>query len=141
MSYNYNKLSPTLPEGAKALDLVLTGQWWEAWQKDKSEDYRELTPFWFKRLTGCFPNKREGINKSNSYDWFLKKKEKIQPILNYNHKGFTHIRLSKGYQKDRLSGYVEFEGIEIREGKPEWGAKAGRLYFCIKMKQNQITVK
>ena len=134
MSYNYNKLTPTLPEGGKALDLVLTGQWWEAWQGEKYEDYRELTPYWFNRLTGCFPHERQEVSKSNSYDWFLNKKKKVQSILNYNHKEFTHIRLSKGYQKDRPSGYVEFGGIEIREGKPEWGATAGRLYFCIMRK-------
>ncbi len=131
---NTNKLTAKIPEGANALDLVLTGQWWEAWNKDKQEDYRELTPYWFNRLTGCYPHKRQEVNKGNSYDWFSKKKIKVQRILNYNHKGFTHIRLSKGYGKDRPSGYVEFGGIEIREGKPEWGAKTGRLYFCIMKK-------
>jgi hypothetical protein len=136
MSYNYNKLELTLPEGGKALDLVLKGEWWEAWQEDKDEDYRELTNYWITRLFGkeskfynCLGLERDKVEVYNilsvSPKRFLRNNEAID---------FTHIRLSKAYGKDRLSGYVEFGGIEIREGKPEWGAKAGRLYFCIMRK-------
>ena len=136
MSYNYNKLSPTLPEGAKALDLVLTGQWWEAWQGDKYEDYRELTNYWIGRLFG---------KESKFYNSMNLERDKIEVynILSANPNrflknnkviDFTHIRLSKAYGKYRPSGYVEFGGVLIREGNPEWGAKAGRLYFCIYMK-------
>ena len=134
---NTNKLTATIPEGANALDLVLTGQWWEAWNKDKKEDYRELTPYWFTRLFEYDKKDKPTLLKlefskqefyelltGNNYDVF--KYHKL--------KDFTHIRLSKAYAKDRPTGYVEFGGIEIREGKPEWGAKAGRLYFCIMRK-------
>tara|TARA_R110000851_G_scaffold328739_1_gene499930 strand:+ start:441 stop:860 length:420 start_codon:yes stop_codon:yes gene_type:complete len=130
MSYNYNKLSPTLPEGAKALDLVLTGQWWDAWQEDKDEDYRELTSFWLNRLIGS----KHNFDKSVAYGYIKSKRDYFESYLKSNPKKFTHIRLSKAYEKDRPSGYVEFGGIEIREGKPEWGATAGRLYFCIMRK-------
>ena len=138
MSYNYNKLSPTAPENAKVLDLVLAGQWWEAWQGDKNEDYRELTPYWFTRLFEY--NKKD---KPTLLRLELSKEEFYNLLTGNNYdvfkyhklKDFTCIRLSKAYSKDRPSGYVEFGGVEIREGKPEWGAKAGRLYFCIKMKQ------
>lgn len=133
---NTNKLTATLPKGAKALDLVLTGQWWEAWQEDKDEDYRELTNYWIGRLFGKeskFCNsmnlERDKIEVYNilsaNPNRFLKNNKAID---------FTHIRLSKAYGKDRPSGYVEFGGVLIREGKPEWGAKAGRLYFCITRK-------
>lgn len=140
MSYNYNKLSPTAPENAKALDLVLTGEWWEAWQKDKNEDYRELTNYWITRLFGkeskLYNLTDRGIEECGKVATYVILSAGRKRFLSNNKiKDFTHIRLSKAYGKDRPTGYVEFGGIEIREGKEEWGAKKGRLYFCIKMKQ------
>ncbi len=129
---NTNKLTATIPEGANALDLVLTGQWWEAWKEDKEEDYRELTPYWFNRL---FEKTALHDVKMSKDEFYVLVKNDIKQFLKWNTvKDFTHIRQSKDYQKDRPTGYVELGGIEIREGKPEWGAKVGRLYFCIMRK-------
>jgi len=35
----------------------------------------------------------------------------------------TTIILKNGFTKKRSQLIIEFEGMEIREGKPEWGAE------------------
>jgi len=48
--------------------------------------------------------------------------------------------MTLGYpKKDDTERIIQFEhlGIEIRTGKPEWGAEPNKLYFVIKLGENQ----
>ena len=50
-------------------------------------------------------------------------------------KRFTHNVMTLGYPKSTDSEKIkifEHAGIEIRAGKPEWGAEPDKLYFVIK---------
>jgi len=124
-----------VPEGALVLDLVLIQEWYKRWLLDKTEDYRELTSYWFRRL---FVYDKKISNTLLSIEW---DKEQFYKILSsdnydvfkhYKLKPFEYIRLSNGMSKNRPTSYVKFGGVEIRTGKEEWGAKKDRLYFCIK---------
>lgn len=82
----------------------------------KLEEYRELTMFWATRFCDGFPS-TFGIDKNcqsfKVWDAVL--------FANGGHFGNVPKKL------------FEFNGIEIREGKPEWGAEPGKKYFVIKL--------
>lgn len=89
------------------LNLVLKSQWYEMIKAGtKKEEYREITSYWERRL--CF----------FPYD-------KKQP------REFITVCFHKGYTKEKI--LIECKGIDIGEGRPEWGAKPGQLYFKIKL--------
>ena len=83
---------------------------------EKTEEYREATPYWCKRFIGfdtllfSYRNGYENINKA----------------------GYTHVQFSLGYpKKDDESRRMTFElnGIFYRKGREEWGAEKGKKYF------------
>ena len=85
----------------------------------KTEDYREITPFWCSRLCQYwYP-----AGSENPLDWLI------------GFKTFTTNTLTLGYPSatdtDRIIRF-EHAGIEIRTGNPEWGAEPNKLYFVIK---------
>jgi len=55
--------------------------------------------------------------------------------MNFSFKQFDINTMTLGYpSKSDLSKIKVFEhaGIEIREGREEWGAEPGKIYFVIK---------
>lgn len=119
------------------LQLSLKREWFEMTKSGiKTEDYREITPYWIKRLTdndidlsieeieAGLCALRDGYTEDLVYNcygfWF---------------KPFSINKMTLGYPKfDNKDRIVEFEheGIEIRQGNPEWGAEPGKIYFVIK---------
>jgi hypothetical protein len=95
----------------RVLHLVLIEKWFEKiLSGEKTEEYRAQVPFWFKRL---FKNIRQATSTI---------------MVEWDYVCFTH-----GYTKNARRFYIEFKGIEIREGKPEWGADPGQVYIVIKL--------
>lgn len=88
----------------KILSLVLIKIWFDMIASgQKPEEYRELTPYWYKRLGPLF---------------------KAPPAFVY---------FGLGYASSRPTMLVKFEGITIGKGRPEWGAVPGKSYFIIKL--------
>ena len=99
----------------------------------KTEDYREIIPYWIRRLTiyqdGSEKLDEENINKmaqdfKGCYDsddieftiddWYL------------NFKPFEINTMTLGYPKSTDTERIlklQHKGIEIRTGNPEWGCK------------------
>jgi len=113
----------------KALQLSLKTKWFEMTKAGiKTEDYREITPYWIIRLVKSIYDEKGNYHKIvGNYEpldyhrfWFKK---------------FDQNTMTLGYPKstdtDRILN-IEHKGIEIREGNPEWGAEVGKLYFVIK---------
>jgi hypothetical protein len=119
------------------LQMSLKKRWFEMTKAGiKTEDYREITPYWIKRLTDNVIDLtieeiqaglcalRDGYSEDHVYNcygfWF---------------KPFIKNRMTLGYpksdDKDRILE-LEHEGIEIRQGNPDWGAESGKNYFVIK---------
>lgn len=111
------------------LRLPLTTKWFEMTRDGiKTEDYREITPYWVKRFVG-------GIFTEHGY--------RNPPIGHYNEcdyhrfvfRQFTHNIMTLGYPKSDDTSRIlrlEHKGIEIRTGNPDWGAEPNKLYFVIK---------
>lgn len=84
---------------------------------EMTEDYREIKPYWIARM---------------HFDI-------------WNKKPFDAVQFYNGaYFSDKLPNFlIECNGIEIRTGKPEWGAVPDTEYFVIKLGkiiQNNTTV-
>lgn len=110
--------------------------------ENKTEDYREITTYWCARFILV-----EG--KIRSIQWWIDEfeySEKTQISIEahiFKHfylgsfifKQFTTNTMTLGYpSNDQTERIKRFEhlGIEIREGREEWGAEKGKLYFVIK---------
>ena len=117
----------------KNLQLSLKRNWFEMTKAGiKTEDYREITPFWCNRLLLY-----RGIKRSREF-WegrlqFFKGNTTISG--NVTTCDFDQNIMTDGYPKmndfERILK-LEHEGIEIGTGNPEWGAEQGKLYFVIK---------
>ncbi len=111
------------------LRMPLTGKWFEMSKTVKKEDYREITPYWAKRLVGSWKyiGDEKGLFPGHP-NTFMADCE----IISF--KKFDTNVMTLGYPKkgdeDKILRF-EHKGIEIRTGKPEWGAEEGKLYFVI----------
>lgn len=96
------------------LHLSLKKQWFDMIKSgEKKEEYRDITPYWSKRLCNYNP------------------KENVYEIANFNAVEFT-----LGYPaKDEYDKRIKFEiiGISIGHGKEKWGAIPNINYFIIKL--------
>ena len=113
----------------KVLQLSLKTFWFEMTSPQlKTEDYREITPYWIKRLVNDLPRKNMSIG-------YLTKEALLNGLNERGFKHFDYNVMTLGYpSKEDRSRYKTFEhkGIEIGYGKPEWGAEPNKLYFIIK---------
>ena len=97
----------------KTLHLPLKAKWYEMIESGvKTEEYREIKPYWTERLTYVSAIDFEG--------------EHLHSVV----KHFTHVKFSYGYTKRTMT--FEIESITIGKGKPEWGAPTEDV-FIIKL--------
>jgi len=122
----------------KNLQLSLKKSWFEITKLGiKTEDYREITPYWCNRLLrtigGCY-RKRIWWHQ-NFFENRSIEKTIVSLKGNSSFVSFKQNIMTDGYPKstdlDRILK-LENKGIEIRTGNPEWGAEAEKLYFVIK---------
>ena len=74
----------------------------------KTEEYREIKPYWCKRIVG---------ENSISVSGVLMEKYEYP---------FTHVKFSYGYTKKNMT--FEIDSIKIGKGKTEWGAPAEDVF-------------
>lgn len=106
----------------------------------KTEDYRDITPYWCNRLLLY-----KGESKSKEFwhnEFFTVECTDAELLLiKYIGKGivtfkqFTHNIMTLGSPKSTEIGRIlkiKNDGINIGLGNTEWGAVKGKLYFIIK---------
>ena len=110
------------------LQLSLKKQWFELTKAGvKTEDYREITPYWLSRL--CTHNLRH-----RSLKWWENYLKNAFDV-DFEFKHFESNIMTLGYPKSTDSERIlklEHKGIEIGCGNPELGAEPNKLYFIIK---------
>lgn len=82
---------------------------------EKPEEYREITPYWVKRLTDTDNLLAGGPVPYRHYDT---------------------VEFTLGYpRKEDTSRHMTFEvaGMECAKGNPQWGAPADKSVFIIKL--------
>jgi hypothetical protein len=101
----------------KTLHLNLKKKWFDMIASgEKKEEYREIKPYWDKRLV----------------------------IENFNGDKFKHfdvVVFKNGYSKDAPTITVRIKHIGLSQGKKEWGAGDGKLYYCISLGKIINTLK
>lgn len=111
------------------LRLSLKTKWFEMTKAGiKTEDYREINMYWWKRLVECGECYR---NLSDSLNDILAPSKEWKMLMA---KSFDTNTMTLGYPKSTDTERIlilEHKGIEIRMGNPEWGAEEGKLYFVI----------
>ena len=127
------------------LHLPLKERWFRMIQSgEKKEEYREITPYWMKRLMNCYSSDRkecvaggcariiDGKPSCNGEPWRCFTKQHCYPLLCYN----AEVEFTLGYPKsddaDRHT-VKRIKEIAIGTGRPEWGAEPGKEYFVIKL--------
>ena len=127
----YEEINALLREdaGDYCLKLVLKGVWYRMIESgEKVEEYREITPYWCNRLLYY-----GSLGAEEFWEGVLKNTKDLKTLAEYGTREYDTVTFYHGYAKNRPQMTLEFKGIEIKEGKPEWGAEPGRLYFVIKL--------
>lgn len=119
---------------AKQLILSLKRKWFDMTAAGiKTEDYREITRYWCKRLL-------EGEDEDTISDIIKMCQNNKEEVLSQEYwrpkfKKFNVNTMTLGYPSiNDESRILRFKhaGIEIRTGNPEWGAEPNELYYVIK---------
>ena len=116
------------------LRMPLKSKWFEMTKAGiKTEDYRELTNYWFKRLFDKYLTHEGKLVSDNIVYSTLSQNKDL--IMKYNKpKSFCCNIMTLGYPKSADTERIlklEHKGIEIRTGNPEWGAEPNKLYFVV----------
>lgn len=95
----------TLPIKKKWFDMIKSGE--------KKEEYREIKPYWTKRL---------------GFEDEIDEDGEIEHTYQVN----TYVILRNGYASNSpsIKCYVR---IEKGYGKEEWGAELGKMYYVLKI--------
>lgn len=112
----YNKLAEEVI--IKTLYLPLKAKWYEMIESGvKTEEYREIKPYWCKRIVG-----ENTISVSGA-------------LMEKYEYPFTHVKFSYGYTKRTMT--FEIENITIGKGNPEWGAPTEDVFIIKLGKRNE----
>ena len=118
------------------LQLSLKKQWFDLTKSGvKTEDYREINLYWFKRLV--YRYKDVLLYKGHHYNQISDKviyNICTHPVRMFGFVQFDSNIMTLGYPKSTDSERIlklEHKGIEIRTGNPELGAEPNKLYFVI----------
>lgn len=94
------------------LDLPLKGIWYDMIESgNKKEEYREIKPYWSKRICGCVFTTKSMCEKDKCT--YCKK--------------ITHIRFRYGYTKRTM--LFKLNNVDIGKGRSEWGAPSSEVFI------------
>jgi hypothetical protein len=127
------------------LQLSLKTKWFEMTKSGiKTEDYREISYYWFKRLIvdadkfSCLIGEPFKFADKETRDKrvsdIVKNEISEKQYIGLIFKSITTNIMTLGYPKKGDTERIlelEHKGIEIRTGNPEWGAESDKLYFVI----------
>ena len=122
-------------ETMKILELSLKKEWYDMIEcGEKREEYREVKPYWVKRLLDYKRLKEYFID--NRKELLVKQVlfTNCQVIKNAGEdfpRGYTHVRFRYGYTKRTMMFTIDSITMGI-DGRPEWGAPTDKPVFIIK---------
>ena len=113
------------------LHLTLKKRWWDMIERgEKTEEYREIKPYWIRRLCRYWDSLEDGatenkcINGGCKLALLCRRDETV--CTKYNYVCFHYGRTAR-------TMCFEIEGIFIGKGKPEWGAPENENVFVIQL--------
>jgi len=122
---------------AKVLRLVLKREWFDMIASgEKREEYRTINPYWAKRLLAEEMTIQQWQEVWLYYAIWNWETDWVFPddlIRKFGDKKFDAVTFYMGYEKNRPSVTLRWQGCEIGKGRPEWGADPDKHYFVIKL--------
>ena len=119
----------------KILFLPLKKKWYDMIELGiKTEEYREIKPYWEKRLVDYQRLKKyyeENYKELRIKQFLFPHRPIIEDIMEAFKRGYTHVKFSYGYTRKTMT--FELKEITRGEGNPDWGADPGKYYFIIKL--------
>lgn len=119
---------PNKDKRKKVLRLNVTFHWFDMIvYKGKREEYREIKPYWEKRLVDYEAIKRDYkmlVTKAFLFRQF----PPVDACREYP-RGYTHVEFVRGYTK--TTAEYRIVDIHFGEGRPEWGGVPGKQVFVI----------
>ena len=125
----------------KVLNLVLKKKWYEMIDSGiKTEEYREIKPFWANRLLYYTT-----LGEKEYWESVLEKAKELVSthpncynlhnllIKNMGTRGYDTVVFYLGYGKDRPSMTFSIKEIVVDKGHKDWGAEEGTDYFVIRL--------
>ncbi len=110
----------------KTLHLILKAQWYDMIESgEKKEEYREIKPYWEKRLLNY-----DAIRKNYREIAVRKLFFGFDACKEYP-RGYDEVCFHYGYTSRKMT--FRIESIRFGTGKTEWGAEEGKQYFVIKL--------
>lgn len=121
----------------KILNLVITKKWFDMIKSgEKTEEYREIKPYWVARL---FQNNSNIVDMRNLASALAGRTDLLKKYIDAQRivlKQYTHVLFINGYRKDSPRIEKEIESISI--GKPKKGLCPDKWldteFFIIKFK-------
>lgn len=126
----------------KPLFLILIGRWFEMiLSNEKREEYRDITPYWVRRLIDVDRSLDESKGESNvvpdniCYDILVNGFEFNEVLKSYRAKikPFEWVYFRHGYNSKNGQCLRGIQSITVGEGLQKWGAEPGKKYFVIKL--------
>lgn len=116
----------------KTLYLPVKAKWYDMQESgEKPEEYREITPYWVKRLVWDEDND-EPVSDED-IEFICSRPEGVGNIFDagsrWKPRPYTHVLLRYGYTKRCFVHSID--SITIGRGHPEWGAP-DRVVFIIR---------
>lgn len=114
----------------KTLDLVLKAKWYDMIDSGvKTAEYREVKPYWCKRLKGLARNCRYSLPASE----VGKRMCQMSGLIcdSGTTQKYDKVRFRRGYTNNSMTFLIE--SIELGYGNPEWGAPENEYVFIINL--------
>ena len=116
----------------RTLRLTIKKKWFDMIRSgEKTEEYREIKPYWFTRLFLSAGNDLrlldywcKRLNSGDTWEFLCSLP---------NNPKYQKVEFVNGYKPDSPKVMLECLSISVRKGKPEWGAEPDKLYFVIKL--------
>jgi hypothetical protein len=111
----------------------------------KKEEYREIKPFWIKRLIWFHEEMEVGVFEEFCTDLIFaannsenKRFSNCDDVLDYFNTEvafFNDVHFARGghFHPSLAQMTLKGKGIRIGEGREEWGAEPGKKYFVIEL--------
>lgn len=119
----------------RVLNLTLKKKWFDMIASgEKKEEYREIKPYWIKRLL-CDLETEHGYTYEGASNL-------LKDVFGYGYtdkdltfefQRYHSIRFRNGYSKDAPEILIECKGIEVGNAKPEWSDNWQGNVFIIKL--------
>ncbi len=126
------------------LYIPLKEKWYRMIESgEKKEEYREIKPYWIKRLVDERITDRDGVGRrwkigAPAAQWYAEHVGQLKYDIADGHaafRDFKNVHFTLGYPKwdaECRHMFKRMKTIEIGCGRPEWGAEPDKEYFVIK---------